>query len=135
MLVVARDASSLIYPLNCVQQIELMQYWIHFIRAYIPRSRLLFSRICIRETLLSIKTLLVFDNTNTLPGNGFLFFHKNALYVFKLRPCNCNSQNTRFLMTRHLQAASGVGLTPLSSRSKQFSLIYRYNVHKSELNY
>lgn len=37
-------------------------------------------------------------------------------------------------MTRHLHAASGVGLTPLFSRSKQFSLIYRYNVHKSELN-
>lgn len=113
MLVVARDASSLIYPLNCVQQIELMQYWIHFIRSlYIPRSRLLFSRICMRETLLSTKTLLVFDNTNTLPGNGFLFFHKNALYVFKLRPCNCNSQNTRFLNDQALARSIWGGAHP-----------------------
>lgn len=113
MLVVARDASSLIYPLNCVQQIELMQYWIHFIRSlYIPRSRLLFSRICMRKTPLSIKTLLGFDNTNTLPGNGFLFFHKNALYVFKIRPCNCNSQNTRFLNDQALARSIWGGAHP-----------------------
>lgn len=120
MLGVARDASSLIYPLNqchytlyCVQQIELMQYWIHFIRSlYIPRSRLLFSRICIRETPLSIKTLLGFDNTNTLPGNGFLFFHKNALHVFKIRPCNCNSQNTRFLNDQALARSIWGGAHP-----------------------
>lgn len=127
MLVVARDASSLIYPLNCVQQIELLQYWIHFIRAYIPRSRLLFSRICMRKTPLSIKTLLGFDNTNTLPGNGFLFFHKNALYVFKIRPCNCNSQNIRFLNDQALARSIWGGAHPpplFFSRSKQFSLIY-----------
>lgn len=113
MLVVARDASSLIYPLNCVQQIELMQYWIYILfDLYIPRSRLLFSRICMRKTPLSIKTLLGFDNTNTLPGNGFLFFHKNALYVFKIRPCNCNSQNTRFLNDQALARSIWGGTHP-----------------------
>lgn len=113
MLVVARDASSLIYPLNCVQQIELLQYWIYILfDPFIQRSRLLFSRICKRKTPLSIKTLLGFDNTNTLPGNGFLFFHKNALYVFKIRPCNCNSQNTRFLNDQALARSIWGGAHP-----------------------